>query len=183
MRDPNHEGLAPAANPESLIPTPDLKQQALKGTGMQVVILAGGLGTRISEESSVRPKPMVEIGGRPILWHIMKSYLAHGLHDFVICCGYKGHVIKQFFRDYDLDGADVRFDMREGQTTVLRARSEPCYVIAIQPACARPRLRRVWRANAVWRASAARFNACCRLRRRWREWLLAPGSSAQCARG
>ena len=72
---------------------------------MQVVILAGGLGTRISEESSVRPKPMVEIGGKPILWHIMKSYMAHGLDDFIICCGYKGHVIKQFFRDYGLDGA------------------------------------------------------------------------------
>jgi len=99
---------------------------------MQVVILAGGLGTRISEESQVRPKPMVEIGGKPILWHIMKSYLAHGLHDFVICCGYKGHVIKQFFRDYGLDGADVRFDMREGQTTLLRSRTEPWRVTLVE---------------------------------------------------
>jgi len=91
---------------------------------MQVVILAGGFGTRISEESSIRPKPMVEIGGRPILWHIMKSYLAHGLDEFVICCGHKGHLIKQFFRDYTLDSADVCFDMREGTTTVLRSTTE-----------------------------------------------------------
>ena len=98
---------------------------------MQVVILAGGLGTRISEESSIRPKPMVEIGGKPILWHIMKSYLAHGLHDFVICCGYKGQVIKRFFRDYGLDSADVRFDMREGQTTLLRSRTEPWRVTLV----------------------------------------------------
>ena len=88
---------------------------------MKCVLLAGGLGTRISEETHLRPKPMISIGGRPMLWHIMKLYSAHGVNDFIICCGYKGHVIKQFFRDYDLDGADVRFDMREGQTTVLRA--------------------------------------------------------------
>ena len=98
---------------------------------MQVVILAGGFGTRISEESSVRPKPMVEIGGRPILWHIMKGYLSHGLNDFVVCCGYKGHVIKQFFRDYGLDSADVRFDMREGSTTVLRSQTEPWRVTLV----------------------------------------------------
>lgn len=98
---------------------------------MQVVILAGGFGTRISEESSIRPKPMVEIGGRPILWHIMKSYLAHGLTDFVICCGYKGHVIKQFFRDYGLDSADVRFDMREGSTTLLKTQTEPWKVTLV----------------------------------------------------
>ena len=98
---------------------------------MQVVILAGGYGTRISEESAVRPKPMVEIGGRPILWHIMKIYLAHGLNDFVICCGYKGHIIKQFFRDYALDGADVRFDMREGTTTLLRTATEPWRVTLV----------------------------------------------------
>ncbi len=98
---------------------------------MQVVILAGGFGTRISEESSIRPKPMVEIGGRPILWHIMKSYLAHGLSDFVICCGYKGHVIKQFFRDYGLDSADVRFDMREGSTTLLKTQTEPWRVTLV----------------------------------------------------
>ena len=98
---------------------------------MQVVILAGGYGTRISEESSIRPKPMVEIGGRPVLWHIMKIYLAHGLNDFVICCGYKGHVIKQFFRDYALDSADVRFDMRENTTTLLRTATEPWRVTLV----------------------------------------------------
>ena len=98
---------------------------------MQVLILAGGLGTRISEESSIRPKPMVEIGGRPILWHIMKIYLAHGLTDFVICCGYKGHVIKQFFRDYGLDSADVRFDMRDGSTTLLKTQTEPWRVTLV----------------------------------------------------
>lgn len=98
---------------------------------MQVVILAGGYGTRISEESAIRPKPMVEIGGRPILWHIMKIYLAHGLNDFVICCGYKGQVIKQFFRDYALDGADVRFDMRENTTQLLRTSNEPWRVTLV----------------------------------------------------
>jgi len=98
---------------------------------MQVVILAGGYGTRISEESAVRPKPMVEIGGRPILWHIMKIYLAHGLNDFIICCGYKGHLIKQFFRDYALDNADVRFDMRENTTTLLRSNTEPWRVTLV----------------------------------------------------
>ncbi len=98
---------------------------------MQVLILAGGYGTRISEESAVRPKPMVEIGGRPILWHIMKIYLAHGLTDFVICCGYKGHLIKQYFRDYTLDGADVSFDMRDNTTTLLQASTEPWKVTLI----------------------------------------------------
>lgn len=98
---------------------------------MQVMILAGGFGTRISEESAVRPKPMVEIGGRPILWHIMKMYLAHGLNDFVICCGYKGHVIKQYFRDYALETADVRFDMRDGSTTLLRTKTEPWRVTLV----------------------------------------------------
>jgi glucose-1-phosphate cytidylyltransferase len=105
---------------------------ALAEPSPQVVILAGGLGTRIAEESSVRPKPMVEIGGRPILWHIMKTYLAHGLSEFVICCGYKGQVIRQFFRDYTLDSADVQFDMREGHTTVLQARSEPWRVTLVE---------------------------------------------------
>jgi glucose-1-phosphate cytidylyltransferase len=99
---------------------------------MQVVILAGGYGTRISEESAVRPKPMLEIGGRQILWHIMKIYLAHGLNDFVICCGYKGHVIKQFFRDYALDNADVRFDMRENTTQLLRSASEPWRITLVE---------------------------------------------------
>jgi glucose-1-phosphate cytidylyltransferase len=78
---------------------------------MKLVILAGGLGTRISEETDVRPKPMVEIGGRPILWHIMKMYAAHGINDFVICCGYKGYVIKEYFANYGLHHSDVTFDL------------------------------------------------------------------------
>lgn len=98
---------------------------------MKVLLLAGGLGTRISEESTTRPKPMVEIGGRPIIWHIMKMYMAHGLSDFVICCGYKGHVIKQFFRDYCLDGADVCFDMRDNTSTLLRTAAEPWKVTLV----------------------------------------------------
>ena len=98
---------------------------------MQAMILAGGFGTRISEESAIRPKPMVEIGGRPILWHIMKMYLTHGVNDFVICCGYKGHMIKQFFRDYAMDGADITFDMREGTTTMLRTSTEPWKVTLV----------------------------------------------------
>lgn len=99
---------------------------------MQAMILAGGFGTRISEESAVRPKPMVEIGGWPILWHIMKIYQAHGLNDFIICCGYKGGVIKQFFRDYGLAGADVRFDMREHSTTLLKTNAEPWSVTLVE---------------------------------------------------
>ena len=77
---------------------------------MKVVILAGGLGTRISEESHLRPKPMIEIGGMPIMWHIMKSYLAYGFNEFVICCGYKGYMIKEYFADYYLHRSDVTFD-------------------------------------------------------------------------
>ena len=77
---------------------------------MKVVILAGGFGTRIAEESHTVPKPMIEIGGRPILWHIMKSYSAQGFNDFVICCGYKQHVIKEFFANYYLHTSDVTFD-------------------------------------------------------------------------
>ncbi len=80
---------------------------------MKAVILAGGLGTRISEETHLKPKPMVEIGGRPILWHIMKIVLGHGINDFVICCGYKGYVIKEYFANYFLHMSDVTFDMRQ----------------------------------------------------------------------
>ena len=98
---------------------------------MQVMILAGGFGTRISEESAIRPKPMVEIGGRPILWHIMRMYLAHGLSDFVICCGYKGHMIKEYFRDYALGSADVTFDMREHTTTLHKTSTEPWKVTLV----------------------------------------------------
>ena len=78
---------------------------------MKAVILAGGLGTRLSEETHLKPKPMIEIGGRPILWHILKMYSAHGVNDFVICCGYKGYVIKEFFANYFLHTSDVTFDV------------------------------------------------------------------------
>ncbi len=81
---------------------------------MKVVILAGGLGTRISEESVVRPKPMVEIGGRPVLWHIMKHYTHYGYNEFIVCCGYKGHMIKEYFADYYLHSSDVTFDFQHG---------------------------------------------------------------------
>ena len=79
---------------------------------MKAIILAGGLGTRLAEETSDRPKPMVEIGGRPILWHIMKTYSHHGINDFVICCGYKGYMIKEYFANYALHMSDVTFDLK-----------------------------------------------------------------------
>jgi len=85
---------------------------------MKTVILAGGFGTRISEESVLKPKPMIEIGGRPILWHIMKIYFAHGLSDFIICCGYKGHVIKEYFSKYSLHMSDITFDMDTNEMKV-----------------------------------------------------------------
>jgi len=92
---------------------------------MKAVILAGGLGTRISEETSLRPKPMVEIGGRPILWHILKIYSGHGINDFIICCGYKGYVIKEFFANYFLHTSDVTFDMTGNKMTVHNSVAEP----------------------------------------------------------
>ena len=85
---------------------------------MKVVILAGGLGTRISEETGTRPKPMIEIGGKPILWHIMKIYAAHGLNEFVICCGYKGYMIKEYFANYFLHNSDVTFDLARNSVDV-----------------------------------------------------------------
>ena len=91
---------------------------------MKAVILAGGLGTRLSEETSIKPKPMVEIGGKPILWHIMKQYSAHGVNDFVICCGYKGYLIKEYFANYFLHMSDVTFDMRENTMQVHNKRAE-----------------------------------------------------------
>lgn len=87
---------------------------------MKAVILAGGFGTRISEESGIRPKPMVEIGGEPILWHIMKIYYSHGVNEFIICCGYKGFVIKEYFANYFLHTSDVTFDMRNNGMRVHR---------------------------------------------------------------
>jgi glucose-1-phosphate cytidylyltransferase len=98
---------------------------------MKLVILAGGLGTRISEETDVRPKPMVEVGGRPILWHIMKLYSAHGINDFVICCGYKGYVIKEYFANYALHQSDVTFDLAEGSMETHARRSEPWRVTLV----------------------------------------------------
>lgn len=98
---------------------------------MKAVILAGGLGTRISEETSSRPKPMIEIGGRPILWHIMKSYSIHGINDFIICCGYKGYVIKEFFANYFLHMSDVTFDVRINSMEVHQVSAEPWRVTLI----------------------------------------------------
>lgn len=98
---------------------------------MKAVILAGGLGTRISEETSVRPKPMVDIGGKPILWHIMKMYSAHGVNDFVICCGYKGYVIKEYFANYFLHMSDVTFDMQNNQMSVHQRKAEPWSVTLV----------------------------------------------------
>ena len=98
---------------------------------MKAVILAGGYGTRISEESGIRPKPMVEIGGRPILWHIMKTYAHHGITDFVICCGYKGYMIKQYFADYFLLNSDVTFRMDRHEMQIHHNHAEPWTVTLV----------------------------------------------------
>jgi len=98
---------------------------------MKVVILAGGYGTRLSEETGVRPKPMVEIGEKPILWHIMKIYSAYGLNDFIVCCGYKGYMIKQYFANYFLYTSDVTFDLRNNEVRVHQNGTEPWNVTLI----------------------------------------------------
>ena len=98
---------------------------------MKAVILAGGLGTRISEETHLKPKPMIEIGGKPILWHIMKIYSHYGVNDFVICCGYRGYVIKEYFANYFLHMSDVTFDMRNNSMQVLQQSAEPWQVTLI----------------------------------------------------
>ncbi len=98
---------------------------------MKAVILAGGLGTRLSEETATRPKPMVEIGGKPILWHILKMYSHHGINDFVICCGYKGYVIKEYFANYFLHMSDVTFDMARNRMEVHHKRAEPWSVTLV----------------------------------------------------
>ena len=98
---------------------------------MKAVILAGGLGTRISEETHLKPKPMIDIGGHPILWHIMKTYSAHGVNDFVICCGYKGYLIKEYFANYFLHMSDVTFDMKTNQVEVHEHHAEPWRVTLV----------------------------------------------------
>lgn len=98
---------------------------------MKAVILAGGLGTRLSEETDLRPKPMVEIGGKPILWHIMKIYSAHGIRDFIICAGYKGYVIKEYFANYFLHMSDVTFDMEKNSMEVHERHAEPWKVTIV----------------------------------------------------
>jgi glucose-1-phosphate cytidylyltransferase len=103
----------------------------LDSAGMKAVILAGGLGSRLSEETSVRPKPMVEIGGKPILWHIMKIYSAHGINDFVICLGYKGYLIKEFFANYFLHTCDITFDVSRNEMEIHQSTAEPWKVTLV----------------------------------------------------
>ena len=98
---------------------------------MKSVILAGGLGTRLSEETQLKPKPMIEIGGRPILWHIMKLYSAHGVNEFVICCGYKGYVIKEYFANYFLHQSDITFCMADNSMQVHQNNAEPWTVTLV----------------------------------------------------
>ena len=98
---------------------------------MKAVILAGGLGTRISEETHLKPKPMIEIGGKPILWHIMKLYSAHGINDFIVCCGYKGYIIKEYFANYFLHMSDVTFDMENNEMQVHQRKAEPWRVTLV----------------------------------------------------
>ena len=99
---------------------------------MKAVILAGGLGTRISEETHLKPKPMIEIGGRPILWHVMKIYSAHGINDFIICCGYKGYMIKEYFANYFLHQADVTIDLKQNKLDIHQSNVEPWKITLIE---------------------------------------------------
>ena len=98
---------------------------------MKAVILAGGLGTRISEETHLKPKPMIEVGGKPLLWHILKMYSAHGVNEFIICCGYKGYVIKEYFANYFLHMSDVTFDMADNRMVVHQQKAEPWKVTLV----------------------------------------------------
>ena len=98
---------------------------------MKAVILAGGVGSQISEESHLKPKPLIEIGGKPILWHIMKTYSAHGINDFIICCGYKGYLIKEYFSNYFLHMSDVTFDLQNNEMEIHHKKSEPWKVTLI----------------------------------------------------
>ena len=97
----------------------------IRKPNMKAVILAGGLGTRLSEETDLKPKPMVEIGNKPILWHIMKIYSTHGINDFIICCGYKGYVIKEYFKNYFLHSSDITFSLKENSMKVHQINCEP----------------------------------------------------------
>src|SRR5262245_14728717 len=99
---------------------------------MKAVILAGGLGTRLSEETQLKPKPMVEIDGRPILWHVMKIYTSHGINDFVICLGYKGYMIKEYFANYFLHNSDVTFDIKNNQMQIHQNAAEPWKVTLVE---------------------------------------------------
>lgn len=110
---------------------------------MKVVILAGGMGTRISEESYLKPKPMVEIGGHPILWHIMKIYSSYGFNDFIICCGYKGHVIKEYFMDYYMYQSDVTIDLQNNDVTVHETITEPWKVTLVNTGLTTPTAGRI----------------------------------------
>jgi glucose-1-phosphate cytidylyltransferase len=98
---------------------------------MKAVILAGGLGTRITEETHLKPKPMIEIGGKPILWHILKMYSFHGVNEFIICCGYKGYIIKEYFANYFLHMSDVTFDMSQNKMVVHQQKAEPWRVTLV----------------------------------------------------
>ena len=98
---------------------------------MKAVILAGGLGTRLSEETILKPKPMIEVGGRPILWHILKIYSSHGINDFIICLGYRGYVIKEYFANYFLHNSDVSFDLKNNSMTVHEQHAEPWHVTLV----------------------------------------------------
>ena len=114
------------------MPQPDRPLQRNRALIRKAVILAGGLGTRLMEETGTRPKPMVEIGGQPILWHIMRSYHAHGIGEFIVCLGYKGYVIKEWFHNYHLHAADVTFDLAANAATVHRATAEPWKVTLVE---------------------------------------------------
>ena len=134
---------------------------------MKAVILAGGYGTRLSEETGVRPKPMVEIGEHPILWHIMKIYSTHGINDFIICCGYKGHVIKQYFANYCLNQSDITFDLTTNDVQIHRNPTEPWRVTLVdtgdgrkpRPARATSTSRSSSRPRRAARAASRRYRA------------------------
>ncbi len=103
----------------------------MKGRSLKAVILAGGLGTRISEETHLKPKPMIEVGGKPILWHLMKIYSSYGINDFIVCCGFKGYIIKEYFANYFLHMSDVTFDMSNNQMKVHQQNAEPWTVTLV----------------------------------------------------